>query len=49
MLAEIVGSLFNERYVYGNLCPRKSFYDRIMAPLSKRRPIPQWFRSPVLR
>ena len=49
MLAGIVGSLFNGRYVCGNLCPRGSFYDRIMAPLSKRRPIPQWFRSPTLR
>lgn len=49
MLAGIIGSLFNGRYVCGNLCPRGSMYDRILAPISRRRAIPKWFRSPALR
>jgi ferredoxin-type protein NapH len=49
MLMGIVGSLFNGRYVCGNLCPRGSFYDRLMAPISRKRSIPEWLRSNVLR
>jgi len=49
MLVGIVGSLFNGRYVCGNLCPRGSFYDRIMASISRKRPIPTWLRSRTLR
>ncbi|MFC2095707.1 4Fe-4S binding protein [Candidatus Bipolaricaulota bacterium] len=49
MLTGIVGSLFNGRYVCGNLCPRGAFYDRVMAPFSRKRPIPQWLRSKTLR
>ena len=49
MLVGIVGSLFNGRTVCGNLCPRGSFYDRLMAPISPKHPIPQWLRSKILR
>lgn len=49
MLVGVVGSLFNGRYACGNLCPRGSFYDRLMAPISPNRPIPQWLRSKILR
>jgi len=49
MLAGVVGSLFNGRYVCGHLCPRGAFYDRWVAPLSARKPIPSWFRSRAFR
>lgn len=49
MFMGIVGSLFNGRYVCGNLCPRGSFYDRLMAPISRKRSIPGWLRSNALR
>ncbi|MEE8594056.1 MAG: 4Fe-4S binding protein [Candidatus Bipolaricaulota bacterium] len=49
MLVGVIGSLFNGRYVCGNLCPRGSFYDRVMAPFSPKRPIPQWIRSKTIR
>jgi len=49
MLVGIIGSLFNGRYVCGHLCPRGAFYDRLIAPLSRKKPIPTWFRSRALR
>lgn len=49
MLMGMVGSLFNGRFVCGNLCPRGSFYDRLMAPISQKRRIPQWFQSKMFR
>ncbi|HXV19475.1 MAG TPA: 4Fe-4S binding protein [Desulfuromonadales bacterium] len=32
----IVGGLWRGRYVCGNLCPRGSFFDRLIAPLAAR-------------
>ncbi len=49
MAMGVIGSLFNGRYVCGNLCPRGSFYDRLMPPLSRKRPIPNWIRSSAFR
>lgn len=49
MLAGVVGALFRGRYVCGNLCPRGGFFDRIVAPLSRKKPIPNWLRSTALR
>ena len=49
MIAGLVGSLNRGRYVCGNLCPRGAFYDRLLAPLSRSRPVPRWLRSMTLR
>ncbi len=49
MLAGVIGALVNGRYVCGNLCPRGSFLDRIISPLSRKGPIPGWLRNAVLR
>jgi hypothetical protein len=49
MFLGIVGGLRRGRYVCGNLCPRGSFFDRIMAPLAARRGIPSLLRSMPLR
>jgi polyferredoxin len=45
MIAGVVGSLFRGRFVCGNLCPRGGFYDRLVARITRRRPIPRWLRS----
>lgn len=49
MLMGIIGSLFNGRYVCGNLCPRGAFFDRFFGWRRKGRRIPAAFRSPLLR
>ncbi len=49
MIAGIIGSLTRGRYVCGNLCPRGGLYDRWIAPLSRRRAIPQVLRAMPLR
>ena len=49
MLTGFVGGLFNGRYVCGNLCPRGSFFDRIIAPVSFRKTIPAFVRQMPLR
>ncbi len=49
MLAGLVGSLYNGRYVCGNLCPRGGFFDRIMSKLSRNKGIPKIFRNSILR
>ncbi len=49
MLSGLIGSLFNGRFVCGNLCPRGSFYDRLLPGVSRNRPIPTWLRSRTLR
>jgi polyferredoxin len=48
MFLGIVGGLRRGRYVCGNLCPRGSFFDRLIAPLA-RRAIPALLRSMPLR
>lgn len=49
MLMGFVGSLFNGRYVCGNLCPRGSFFDRVIAKISFRKTIPAFVRQMPLR
>jgi polyferredoxin len=44
MLMGLAGGIARGRYVCGHLCPRGAFFDRIMAPLSRQRPIPLFFR-----
>ncbi|NLF31231.1 MAG: 4Fe-4S binding protein [Planctomycetes bacterium] len=48
MLAGMIGGLFAGRWVCGNLCPRGAFFDRLIAPLGRGRPVPAWLkRMPV--
>jgi polyferredoxin len=49
MFLGIAGGLRRGRYVCGNLCPRGSFFDRLIAPLAARRSIPSMLRSMPLR
>jgi ferredoxin-type protein NapH len=49
MLTGFVGSLFKGRYVCGNLCPRGGFFDRMIATVSFKKPIPTWLRKMHLR
>lgn len=49
MLIGIIGGIIRGRYVCGNLCPRGSFLDRMIAPISLKRPIPEFLRKPAFR
>jgi len=49
MFLGIAGGLRRGRHVCGNLCPRGSFFDRLIAPLAARRGIPSLLRSMPLR
>lgn len=45
MLTGIITGFFKGRYSCGNLCPRGGFFDRLIAPLSRNKPIPDFFVS----
>ena len=49
MVTGMLGGLFAGRWVCGNLCPRGSFFDRILARLSVRRSVPSFLKSMPLR
>ncbi|MBN1670748.1 MAG: 4Fe-4S binding protein [Kiritimatiellae bacterium] len=49
MGAGLVGGLFRGRWVCGNLCPRGSFFDRVMPALSRKRRIPAFLRNRAFR
>lgn len=49
MAAGVIGGLFRGRYVCGNLCPRGSFFDRVLTPLGFSGEIPARLRSRPLR
>jgi ferredoxin-type protein NapH len=49
MLMGVVGGALRGRYVCGHLCPRGGFFDRVIAPLSRKKPIPAFFRNRGLR
>jgi len=49
MLMGVIGGLARGRYVCGNLCPRGSFFDRMIAPMSRRKRIPDFLRNMPLR
>lgn len=45
MLMGMIGGVMQGRYVCGHLCPRGAFFDRIIAPASRKKPIPGFFRQ----
>lgn len=49
MLTGMIGGLWQGRYVCGNLCPRGSFFDRIIFAISLHRKIPLFVRKMPLR
>jgi len=49
MLTGMIYSMFDGRYVCGNLCPRGSFFDRPMKPISRMDAIPAIFRNMTIR
>jgi len=49
MVGGVVMGSFRGRYVCGNLCPRGSFYDRLVSRFSRKRDIPRWLRSMPFR
>lgn len=49
MLAGLIGGIMQGRYVCGHLCPRGGFFDRLIAPVSSKKPIPGIFRNRGLR
>jgi len=49
MLMGVAGGLVRGRYVCGHLCPRGSFFDRVLSLISFKRPIPSFFRDHRLR
>ena len=49
MLMGLVGGMFRGRYVCGNLCPRGSLLDRIIARIGLNKPIPAFMRNKALR
>lgn len=49
MLMGVAGGFVRGRYICGNLCPRGSFFDRMIAPLAAKREIPAMLRSLPLR
>lgn len=49
MLAGMIGGIKNGRYVCGNLCPRGSFFDRILSYTSRQVPILNAFRNMPFR
>jgi len=49
MFTAIFVGFFRGRYVCGNLCPRGSFYDRVLAKISVKKPIPQFLFNKTFR
>lgn len=45
MLTGVITGFFKGRYACGNLCPRGGFFDRLIAPLSRNKPLPALFVS----
>lgn len=45
MATGMVGGFLRGRWVCGNLCPRGSFFDRMISPIAPKRPIPPVLRS----
>jgi ferredoxin-type protein NapH len=49
MIMGMVGGFLNGRYVCGNLCPRGSFFDRLISHISFHKTIPAFARQMPLR
>ncbi|SDE53110.1 4Fe-4S binding protein [Sporomusa acidovorans] len=45
MLAPVIIAPYKGRYWCGNLCPRGSFYDNVIAPISPKKQVPAILRS----
>ncbi len=49
MVAPIAFSLFKGRFWCGNLCPRGSFYDRVVSKFSNKKKVPKFLKSNIFR
>lgn len=49
MIGPVALSVFRGRYWCGHICPRGSYYDRLVARFSLNRPIPGFLRTPYFR
>lgn len=49
MISGIVISLKRGRYLCGNLCPRGSFFDRVLSKICRGKQIPRFLRNMYLR
>ncbi|NLZ47424.1 MAG: 4Fe-4S binding protein [Clostridiales bacterium] len=49
MICPLIISFFKGRYWCGNLCPRGSFYDNILAKVSNHKSVPWLLRSKLFR
>ena len=49
MVMGLIGGIFRGRYVCGNLCPRGSFFDRLVSRVSRGTSIPNALRNMALR
>lgn len=49
MICPLIISFFKGRYWCGNLCPRGSFYDNILAKVSSHKPVPPLLKSRLFR
>jgi len=49
MLAPVALAPFKGRYWCGNYCPRGNFYDKVIAKISPKKPIPAFFKSTPFR
>ncbi len=48
MMTGMVGGFFSGRWICGNLCPRGSFFDKLISPIMPRRKVPAFLtRLPV--
>jgi len=49
MLAGMIIGIFNGRYLCGNLCPRGGLFDRMIAPIGRKKSIPRFLMKMPLR
>ncbi len=49
MIAPILVAVWHGRWWCGNMCPRGSFYDHVVRPISAKRRTPKFFRQPYFR
>lgn len=49
MVGGIITGFFRGRIWCGRFCPRGAFYDTLMKPLSPKKTIPSFFKSPAFR
>lgn len=49
MMIGMIGGFFRGRYVCGNVCPRGSFFDRMLVKVSPNKPVPAFFKNMIFR